>query len=405
MEGTHQTSLLVRAIQAYLTNSAVVDMSVPWHWGQQSESVVFAFKDMGPLNIPLHKVAKSTNDAQALKTLTDSVWQARSNVTRRAKRAAKKMGGGIGQMLGDGTPEANLPRINQTEMCHGRLMRVEGPNEGAPIRCDASFRAQGPHLQDKFCTICRSEGILVPASRLRALSEVAMPHFQNNANEGFWKSSPILPCRYRLINQTKDCRGPPLILLDNDVQLPITLVGDQLNGQPPASLWLELPAQDVDEDMESFRRLWVAKGTMSLKRPRVYSQSVPTKLVASLEAIYETIIPEPMSLPPLASQPMDCVLTHCEASGHKGGMQPPLNLQFALPHPPSQLSTVQDVVWPLPVAAAYPLPLCTVPVQKISRPLPSASPRHPPPAQDVAWTHPPLSQPMPTHVYTTSQTT
>ena len=80
------------------------------------------------------------------------------------------------------------------------------------LECDVHFRILGSHWKDKFCNRCREEGVLVPASRVRAINVEQHATFTNSTSEGLWNESVVndLP-EYRLVNHTQGCKGPRLV--------------------------------------------------------------------------------------------------------------------------------------------------------------------------------------------------
>ena len=186
------------AIDVYLSTAKVVDRSVPWEWGTGSPfplSVRFTFIDVGPQDVALKSVLAVVSDpAAAQKALVVAVTQARNNVTKRAKRGAT-----------DGVPSSALKR-SRDECCWGAVVR-----QGSLSMCDPTFRPptfRGCHFTNKFCHLCRANGIVVPLARLRALSPEAAPYFENTHTASFWsgRCRHEISTRFRVINRTKGGR-------------------------------------------------------------------------------------------------------------------------------------------------------------------------------------------------------
>lgn len=81
------------------------------------------------------------------------------------------------------------------------------------LHCDAQFRISGSHLKDKFCSKCREDGVLIPASRVRALMPDQHEAFTNSSGGGLWNDNSFvgnLP-DYRVINHVHGCKGPRLV--------------------------------------------------------------------------------------------------------------------------------------------------------------------------------------------------
>ena len=74
-------------------------------------------------------------------------------------------------------------------------------------QCQGTTGGNGEKLIDKFCSACRTTGLLVTAERVRALLPEHYERFANSRRGGFWTecgdgSTP----RFRVVNQTKECR-------------------------------------------------------------------------------------------------------------------------------------------------------------------------------------------------------
>jgi len=73
-----------------------------------------------------------------------------------------------------------------------------------------------------FCAVCQQNGVRIPASRVFVLP--TPPPLVNRTSNGVWSDAPEQPgsrrcgsaCRrYRIANQTKRCKGPPLIIMES----------------------------------------------------------------------------------------------------------------------------------------------------------------------------------------------
>mmetsp|Transcript_33921 Transcript_33921/g.82434 ORF Transcript_33921/g.82434 Transcript_33921/m.82434 type:complete len:404 (+) Transcript_33921:25-1236(+) len=93
----------------------------------------------------------------------------------------------------------SLLRTSSLSACWAVLLR--GTNE----LCDMSFRVVGSHLQEKFCSKCRSDGVLVHRSKIRVLPSSLSSPVSNGKGEGFWTDGASLQMKYgfRLINHTQ----------------------------------------------------------------------------------------------------------------------------------------------------------------------------------------------------------
>ena len=122
---------------------------------------------------------------------------------------------------------------------------------GSAAECDPNFDGGTGHLKNKFCNRCRHNGILMPASSIRALSPELYDLYENRTVGGAW--NPGSP-PYRLINQTANCSGPRLVIF--------------AGGLPnPSHRFLDIPANWLTPDGQ-WMRLEASKGTLV---PRDYS--------------------------------------------------------------------------------------------------------------------------------------
>lgn len=180
-------SHIVDLVNAYVRNSTLIDASIQWGWGDaHHSSVMLTFIDFGLLAVPLKRVKEAGPGAGASReALANVVRDVRHNVSKRAARALT--------LLNEKTDE------NQ---CLYRTINVDA------TLCDPAFKP--PERRDfsqKFCSRCRTNGILVPSTRLRALSPEAVPLFENVRGTSFWCGrSAAYGQKFRLVNHTK---GPP----------------------------------------------------------------------------------------------------------------------------------------------------------------------------------------------------
>ena len=67
----------------------------------------------------------------------------------------------------------------------------------------------------KFCEECR-ERVVVSASRVRALTDDLAPRFCNRRSHGIWNSDAanVAQGRYRVLNNTRGCTPPALVLFE-----------------------------------------------------------------------------------------------------------------------------------------------------------------------------------------------
>ena len=143
---------------------------------------------------------------------------------------------------------------------------------GAPLPCDQSFTISGIHLKDKFCPSCRENGVLVPAHRIRAISDDHKDAFSNSPSGGLWNVTSALNglAEYRVINHTRGCTKP-LLLVFREVIPPSS---EDVN----AGAWTTLPAAWLHHGTHI--KLWPSKGTLVPTRPRTrpqYGLRLPAK--------------------------------------------------------------------------------------------------------------------------------
>ena len=127
---------------------------------------------------------------------------------------------------------------------------------GNTERCVPGFQPTGSHLLDKACAYCRSDGFYLPLACVRALHPEQHANFTNGHGAGlFSKVQPGLPA-YRVINHTRDCSGPWLVLFESPPP-------PELDSQ---SNWAPIPLGWIKD--EQFVRLWPCNGTFVAKQPR-----------------------------------------------------------------------------------------------------------------------------------------
>ena len=120
----------------------------------------------------------------------------------------------------------------------------------------------GEKLIDKFCSVCRTTGLLVAAKRVRALLPEQYERFANSKKGGFWTdggSGPGAMPRFRVANHTKECTGAWLVLFEKEP------VGVPIKWAPMPPDWYESTAS---APARTYIRLWLYKGTMMPRQPR-----------------------------------------------------------------------------------------------------------------------------------------
>ena len=121
---------------------------------------------------------------------------------------------------------------------------------GAHLKVLAWFVLGKGHFKNKFCHACRRNGLAVPAARVRTV--LSNCNLRNELRPGFW-SGPSLKQNvvgsFRLINQTADCIGSPLLLTSDE------------SAYPATSTYLDVVPSDI-VDANNYVNLIVSKGTL-----------------------------------------------------------------------------------------------------------------------------------------------
>lgn len=135
----------------------------------------------------------------------------------------------------DADRSSDLPTL-----CWGGVLK------GSSDMCTPGFTSGKAHFKNKFCKACR-EGIVVPATRVRALTPEMQQLYNNSLRAGFWKhASPAIGGgEVRIANNTITCDGPWLVVY---------------RGLPPPHLpFCTMPEEWIDDGIV---KLAVAKGTL-----------------------------------------------------------------------------------------------------------------------------------------------
>ena len=121
---------------------------------------------------------------------------------------------------------------------------------GRTSKCSPGFVLGKGHFKNKFCHACRMNGLAVPAARVRTV--LSNCNLRNELRPGFW-SGPSLKQNvvgsFRLINQTADCIGSPLLLTSDE------------SAYPATSTYLDVVPSDI-VDANNYVNLIVSKGTL-----------------------------------------------------------------------------------------------------------------------------------------------
>ena len=95
--------------------------------------------------------------------------------------------------------------------CWGFLLRNNG------TQCTPEFSATSGPFKTRMCAKCLRDGIWIDPARVRILASDVTTSLINSSAHGLWSQMPGDGIKYRVINQTIRCSGPPLLLLP-DVQ-------------------------------------------------------------------------------------------------------------------------------------------------------------------------------------------
>ena len=157
-----------------------------------------------------------------------------------------------GSAAGSSEPSRGNPAPAAPEAaCWGAQLKTLLPEDVQREPCDYAFVPGKNHLKNKFCASCQL-GLLVPASHVRALTPALAPTFANGQGSGIWTSVTLdgSTCNYRVVNQTRACRGAPLAIF----------------AQPPPDAlaidWGEIPREWFSSTRPDLIPLAFALGTL-----------------------------------------------------------------------------------------------------------------------------------------------
>ena len=109
-------------------------------------------------------------------------------------------------------------RSRYTETCWGDVV------SGGALGCEAlPPQASRAAFSEKFCGRCRQRGVFVPASRVRMPIGAGSGEIANSHGPGFWNEPSPASClpAHRVVNQTSDCSGPRLVILRDELPVPL----------------------------------------------------------------------------------------------------------------------------------------------------------------------------------------
>ena len=151
--------------------------------------------------------------------------------------------------------------VTRTRCCWGAQIQCVSAD-----LCTPKFVAGPRHFKTKFCVNCK-QATAVPVERIRALDAGLELIFRNNHQGGLWTDLPerLGGGRYRVINHSKGCVGPPLVVFENAA---------------PSLDWPPLPSAWVMND--GHVHLFLSKGTLvptQLRRATLAKVIVPSALM------------------------------------------------------------------------------------------------------------------------------
>ena len=117
---------------------------------------------------------------------------------------------------------------------------------GCRAACAPGFSLTGGHMCQKFCSACVKVGVPIPAAHIRALWDYQHAQYVNSHGRSPWSSGG-----WRVVNNTKRCHGPHLIIFKKPA--------------PSTVEWAPMPSEWMsgdDAQHGSFVRLLCKNGTL-----------------------------------------------------------------------------------------------------------------------------------------------
>mmetsp|Transcript_52203 Transcript_52203/g.174285 ORF Transcript_52203/g.174285 Transcript_52203/m.174285 type:complete len:423 (+) Transcript_52203:33-1301(+) len=110
-------------------------------------------------------------------------------------------------------------------VCWGYLLSGSNTPTCAPVPIKAR-----PAFRERFCTTCRAGGVQIHASRLRVVCSGRVS--TNNHGGGCWNEGPDVDGwpPHRVVNQTSNCIGPPIVILKVATPAPLYRLGEFPHG-------------------------------------------------------------------------------------------------------------------------------------------------------------------------------
>ena len=110
-------------------------------------------------------------------------------------------------------------------VCWGHLLSGGTTPACVPVPIKA-----GPSFRERFCTTCRARGVQINAFRLRVVCSGCVP--TNKHGGGCWNEGPDADGwpPHRVVNQTINCIGPPIVILKFATSAPLHRLGEFPHG-------------------------------------------------------------------------------------------------------------------------------------------------------------------------------
>ena len=167
-------------------------------------------------------------------------------------------------------------------LCWGGELKSLGTMRQTP--CVPGFQPGKGHLKNKFCRACREFGISLPSAQVCALTPSLTAAFSNGTGGGLWSraSDDYGGIKYRLINHTKTCSGPCVVIFRT----------------PPPLAWAPMPEAWLAGCESGAVRLLIACGTLvpsgAVTRPHGVQFVPHRKLKMSRDVTPMPALSEPM---------------------------------------------------------------------------------------------------------------
>ena len=147
--------------------------------------------------------------------------------------------------------------------------------------CTPSFAPGLGHFKNKFCTLCREQGIAIPAGRICMITLPMSNQFSNTNGRTVWTEGA------RLVNQTAKCTGSSVLIFKDKVPERIK------EAVAPPDEWIR-----HDADGTAYVLFIVSKGTLVPQPIRTRAEPLSTRHLTtepcSAHSMDETHVPPSM---------------------------------------------------------------------------------------------------------------